>query len=97
MAEIFVPRGVIFAAYNQLSRAFGSTLSLRFDYRRAKDFGGHLEKPGTRGGRFFSVPVLTIGNPASTVIPGRTSPGVNIRERRSEARRELRRYLGGGR
>jgi hypothetical protein len=97
MVEIQVPRGVIFAAYNAVARAFGSSLSIRFGYGKAKAMGGHAEKAGTKGGRYFSVPVLTIGNPVSTVIPGRTSPGVNIRERRSTARRALRRYLGAAR
>jgi len=98
MAEIFVPRGVIWAAYNQVSRAFKGTVSARYHYGQAKTYGGHMEKPGTKGGRFFSVPVLVIGNPASTVVPGvGARPGVNIRDRRSQARRELRRYLGANR
>lgn len=99
MLEITVPRGVIYGAYNHVARMFSSTVSIGFRYANAKDFGGHMEKPGTRGGRFFKVPVLSIGNPVSTVTPGvlKSRPGANIRDRRGEARRALRKYLGSDR
>lgn len=92
MVEIMVPRGVIFGAFTQAARAFGRTVAIGFRYADAADFGGHMEKPGTKGGRYFKVPVVSIGNPVSTVFPGvmRSRPGHNLQHRRRTVRRYLR-------
>lgn len=87
--EIRVPRGVIFGAYTVLSRMFGKSLNIGFHYDQAGTFGGLRERPGNPAKRPYAIPVLTIGNPASTVKSGaKARPGV---EARKVARHERRR------
>jgi hypothetical protein len=92
MAEIQVPSGVIYGAYTMLQRAFGGQLSIGFRYTQAAIFGGFEIGPGKPApARPYNVPVLTIGNPVSSVKPGvkRSTPGYNRRRNR----RTVRKYL----
>jgi hypothetical protein len=93
MAEIMVPKGVIYGAYVAVSRRFGKTVSVSYRYTRAERYGGFMLAPGMPAPkRPYNVPVLTIGNPSSSVKPGvaRSRPGYNIRRRRATVRKYLR-------
>jgi hypothetical protein len=80
--EIQVPRGVIYSAYTQLARRFGRQLLISYGYGKAAEFGG-LDAPAGRPPlRPYAVPILTIGNPASTVNPKATRPGAAQRRRK---------------
>lgn len=96
MVEIQVPRGVVFAAYTQLARLFGGTLSIGFRYVKAAKFGGHIRAAGDPGRTFLNVPVLSIGHPAGNVRPGvaRSRPGAAVRARRRSVVRSVRTILG---
>jgi hypothetical protein len=88
MPEIEVPGGVLYAAYAAIKRQFGSRVIVRFGYRAPRgDFTPEIPER-LKGGRPLNIPVLSIGNPGSTVKAGATAPGVNIRKR---ARRQRRR------
>ena len=85
VVEIDVPRGVIFGAYAMLTRRFGAQLSIGFRYADPGQYGGLIERPGNPARVPYKVPVLTIGNPSSTVKPGiaGSRPGHNLRRGRS--------------
>jgi hypothetical protein len=86
--ETEVPNGVIFAAYMAVKRAFGSQLSIRYSYVNPDTFGGQAWKPGQKPGSHpYMIPVLTIGNPGSTVIPGSHGRGYRARRRAGGSRR----------
>lgn len=92
MVEVMVPNSVIYGAYNHLRRLFGNTVSVGFHYTQAARYGGFEIAPGKAAPRVpYNVPVLAIGNPASTVIPGvkRSVPGYNLRRRRATVRKYL--------
>lgn len=97
MAEIQTPRGVIYGAYTMLARTFGGSLSIGFRYTVAAEFGGHDRGNNWSDDTYLNVPVLSIGNPASTVKPGvkRGRPGTAQKARRRTAHRALNRYVRG--
>jgi hypothetical protein len=80
--EIQVPRGVIYGAYVQVARAFGRALSISYGYGQADKYGGLNEPSGRQALRPYAVPILTIGNPASTVRAKVTRPGAGQRRRK---------------
>lgn len=84
--EIEVPRGLIYGAYTFLSRLFGRTLSIGFSYAMAYQFGGFIEKPGNPAITHYAVPVLTMGNPASTVKRGARGTPAKTRGKRRRSR-----------
>lgn len=85
--EIQVPRGIIYAAYTQLARRFGRTLSISYGYGSAAAFGGLNAPAGRPPLRPYAVPILTIGNPASTVNAKATRPGAAQRRRKRRSDR----------
>jgi len=86
LVEIDVPRGVIFGAYAMLTRRFGNQLSIGFSYHLPTLYGSLVERPGNPARVPYMIPVLVIGNPASTVKPGiaGSRPGHNLRRGRSK-------------
>jgi hypothetical protein len=93
MVEIMVPNSVIYGAYTLLRRRFGKSLSIGFRYSHADKFGGFMVAPGLpQPKRPYAIPVLSIGNPVSTVKPGvaRSTPGYSLRRKRGVVRKYLR-------
>lgn len=86
--EIEVPRGVIYGTYSFLSRMFGGRLNISFTYAQASKFGGFIEREGNPAARPYAVPVLTIGNPGSTVRDGARPRPASSRGKRRRARGE---------
>lgn len=83
--EIDVPRGVIYAAYTFLNRTYAGRLNINFSYRQASLFGGFIERPDNPAVRPYAVPVLTMGNPGSTVRDGARRPAGQRGKRRRRA------------
>lgn len=76
--EIEMPRALIYGAFLLISRRFGRQLSVSYGYANPERFGGLRARPGNPPRVPYAVPVLTMGNPASTVRPGaRARPGVH--------------------
>jgi hypothetical protein len=95
MVEIDVPRGVIFGAYTMLVRQFGRQLSIAYSYVNPDKYGGLREPPGKAARVPYAVPVLTIGNPSSSVKPGIGSrPGAHRRRAARKAARAAKKAGG---
>lgn len=75
--EVHLPNGVLFGAYTRIKRAFGRRVAIRYTYANPEHgIGPQAWPPGARRGSHpYMVPILVIGNPASTVKPGSTSRG----------------------
>jgi hypothetical protein len=97
--ETQVPSGIVFGAFTQLRRAFGKALAIRYSYIDPNKLGGQPQRPGNPNpaGRTYMVPVLTIGNPDSTVRAGSTSRPVKGRIKPSDKRRGRGHNLARGR
>lgn len=80
--EIQVPRGIIYQAYLQVSRRYGKQLSIAYGYAKPGDFGGLRAPEGREPLRPYAVPILTLGNPASTVEAKARRPGAARRRRK---------------
>lgn len=85
--EISVPRGIIWQAYTSLARTYGKALSISYGYGQPDKMGGLMEPPGRPALRPYAVPILTIGNPASTVNPKAKRPGAGQRRRKRRSER----------
>lgn len=85
--EISVPRGIIWAAYTAVARTYGKAVLVSYGYGQPDKLGGLREPPGRPALRPYAVPILTLGNPASTVKPGARRPGAGKRPRKRRTER----------
>lgn len=88
MPEIFIPDGIIYGAFRMLERIYGKRIALSFSYGPAHAFGQVW--PGDRKGGTspLAVPVLTIGHPSAGFKGRATRPGVRLRKRSREMRKD---------
>ena len=88
MPEIFIPDGIIYGAFKMLERIFGKQIALSFSYGPAHAFD-QVWPSGRKGGTPpLAVPVLTIGHASAGFKRRATRPGVRLRKRSREMRKE---------
>lgn len=81
MQEIQIPRGVLYAAYTALNRAFGQRLVLAYGYRLPRGAFTQDQLPG-RKDKPSAVPVLMIASPGGKIRRSVTAPGATRRSKR---------------
>jgi len=83
MQEIQIPRGVLYAAFNALTRAFGPRLVLTYGYRLARGAFTQDQPKGKEAPT--NVPTLLIASPGGKIRRSVKRPGSRARKRRRQA------------
>ncbi len=83
MQEIQIPSGVLYAAFNALTRAFGPRLVLTYGYRLAR---GAFTQDHPKGKEPpTNVPTLLIASPGGKIRRSVKRPGARLRKQRRRA------------
>jgi hypothetical protein len=83
MQEIQIPRGVLYAAFNALTRAFGPRLVLTYGYRLARGAFTQDQPKGKEAPT--NVPTLLIASPGGKIRRSVKRPGARARKRARRA------------
>jgi hypothetical protein len=83
MQEIQIPRGVLYAAFNALTRAFGPRLVLTYGYRLARGAFTQDQPKGKEAPT--NVPTLLIASPGGKIRRSVKRPGSRARRRARRA------------